>query len=501
MNSFSDLYSPPPTSRRIFCNRTLNLRSIKAIGYDMDYTLIHYRVEEWESCAYAHIQKALVGLNWPVEELEFDPELVTRGLIIDTELGNIVKCNRFGYVKQAMHGTRGLSFDETRKNYAGNRVGLSEDRYTFLNTLFSISEGSLFLQLVDLYDEDRLPGIEHLGYRGLWKRIRSATDAAHMEGHLKAEIIANPDRFLDLDPELPLALLDQRHAGKVLLLITNSEWSYTAPLMSYSFDRFLPDDMTWRDLFDYKIISARKPSFWTDQNPCFEVVDEEGLLRPAHGLSRGGTFLGANASMIEEELGFSGDEFLYVGDHIFTDISASKRQFSWRTALVLRELEPEIEALASFREKQARLETLMQEKVRLEAASSTYRLLLRRRRLDYGPKGELSSRELNRKIARARERLSALDTEITPLAIEAGNLDNPRWGLLLRAGNDKSHMARQIEAWADIYTSRVSNFLHATPFVYLRSPRGSLPHDPQLGLENPFDCAPPSEISLVEPSE
>mgnify|MGYP002355083439 CR=1 FL=1 len=35
-----------------------------------------------------------------------------------------------------------------------------------------------------------------------------------------------------------------------------------------------------------------------------------------------------------------------------------------------------------------------------------------------------------------------------------------------------------MERYADIYTSRVSNFLFATPFVYLRSPRGSLPHDP-----------------------
>ena len=200
MNSFQDLPDPIPPSRRIFCNRTLNLRSIKAIGYDMDYTLIHYRVEEWESCAYAHIQKALVEMGWPIENLEFDPELVTRGLIIDTELGNMVKCNRFGYVKQAMHGTGCLSFEEMRQNYAGKRVGLSADRYTFLNTLFSISEGSLFLQLVDLYDQDRLPGIEHLGYQGLWKKIRSATDAAHMEGHLKAEIIANPDRFLGPRP-------------------------------------------------------------------------------------------------------------------------------------------------------------------------------------------------------------------------------------------------------------------------------------------------------------
>ena len=34
--------------RRVWCNRTLNLRSIKAVGYDMDYTLVHYRTAEWE---------------------------------------------------------------------------------------------------------------------------------------------------------------------------------------------------------------------------------------------------------------------------------------------------------------------------------------------------------------------------------------------------------------------------------------------------------------------
>ena len=44
----------------------------------------------------------------------------------------------------------------------------------------------------------------------------------------------------------------------------------------------------------------------------------------------------------------------------------------------------------------------------------------------------------------------------------------------MRAGNDKSHMARQVERHADIYMSRVSNFMHYTPFAYFRSPRGSL---------------------------
>jgi hypothetical protein len=47
----------------------------------------------------------------------------------------------------------------------------------------------------------------------------------------------------------------------------------------------------------------------------------------------------------------------------------------------------------------------------------------------------------------------------------------------MRAGNDKSLFARQVERYADVYTSRASNFLMETPFAFLRAPRGTLPHD------------------------
>jgi hypothetical protein len=73
---------------------------------------------------------------------------------------------------------------------------------------------------------------------------------------------------------------------------------------------------------------------------------------------------------------------------------------------------------------------------------------------------------------------TALDEQAAPLARQASELTNSSWGLLTRSGNDKSHLARQVERYADIYTSRVSNFLACTPFAYLRSRRGSLPHDP-----------------------
>ena len=94
-----------PVDRRIFCNRTLNMRQVRAIGYDMDYTLIHYHTEIWEGHAYAIARARLEAQGWPIGHLTFEPELMIRGLIIDTQLGHILKVNSFGYVKQAYHGT------------------------------------------------------------------------------------------------------------------------------------------------------------------------------------------------------------------------------------------------------------------------------------------------------------------------------------------------------------------------------------------------------------
>jgi HAD superfamily 5'-nucleotidase-like hydrolase len=452
------------------------MRAIKAIGYDMDYTLIHYRVDEWERHAYEYVKEKLVAAGLPVHELEFNPDLVIRGLILDTELGNTLKANRFGYVKRANHGTRRMDFTEQRTTYSRTLVDLSEERYEFLNTLFSLSEACLYAQLVDMLDEGKLEGV--LGYSDLYRIVRTSTDEAHLEGRLKAEIAADPDRFVELDPETPFALLDQRHAGKKLLLITNSEWDYTRSMMEYAFDKFLPGKMTWRELFEVVIVSARKPAFFSTRSPLFSLATEEGLLSPSPmGLKGSGIYLGGNALLIEEYLGLSGDEILYVGDHVFTDVHVSKDILRWRTALVLRELETDLREIESFSDRQSQLTKLMARKENLEFRMSRIRLDALRRRAGYGPQPKQPAREQEKRAAEVRERLVALDDEIAPLASAAGEVGNSRWGLLMRAGNDKSHLARQVERYADIYMSRVSNFLLHTPFTYLRSPRGSLPHD------------------------
>ncbi len=46
--------------------------------------------------------------------------------------------------------------------------------------------------------------------------------------------------------------------------------------------------------------------------------------------------------------------------------------------------------------------------------------------------------------------------------------------------NDKSHFMRQIEKHADVYTSRVSNFLRYTPYMYFRSYTNTIAHNRNL---------------------
>ncbi|MCA9619331.1 MAG: HAD-IG family 5'-nucleotidase [Myxococcales bacterium] len=479
------LVPPPPAGRGLYCNRTLNLRGIQIIGYDMDDTLVHYRVIDWERRAYEHLRARLAAAGWPVEDLEFDPELAVRGLIIDVDLGNVLKANRFGYVKVAQHGTVRMPYDQLRETYLRTIVDLASSRYDFANTLFALSECCMYAQLVDRLDAGTLVNTrrapdEHLSYRELHRLVRRHLDATHMEGQLKAEIMANPERFVELEEDTVTTLLDQREAGKKLVLITNSGWIYTNAMMRYAFERFLPRGTRWQELFDVSIVAARKPSFFESDAPLLRVVDEAGRLEPHHGpLEPHGCYFGGHASVLEAHFRVKEDELLYLGDHMFGDVHVTKNVLRWRTGLILRELEEELEAVEAGQREQAELSRLMADKERLEYQQAHLRLAVQRSKLGRPSEPDAPLEALTAGLHALRRELEALDQRIGPLAARASEAMNPRWGLLMRAGNDKSQLARQIERYADFYTSRVSNLRYATPFAYLRSVRGSLPHDPR----------------------
>ncbi|CAD6213077.1 unnamed protein product [Miscanthus lutarioriparius] len=411
----------------------------------------------WEGRAYDYGMDNLKSMGFPVDDLKFDPDLVIRGLVIDKEKGNFVKADLFGYVKRAMHGTQMLSTRAVSEIYGRELVDLQkESRWEFLNTLFSVSEAVMFMQMVDKLDQGLVPAeLGPLDYKGLYNAVSKALFRAHVEGQLKLvemwrEIMAEPERFVEPDPELPLALLDQKEAGKKLLLITNSDYHYTNKMMNHASNRFLPNDVGWRDLFEMVIVSARKPEFFQLSHPLYEVVTDDGLMRPCFKVKSGGLCSGGSAQMVEKSLDIHGDEILYVGDHIYTDVSQSKVHLRWRTALICRELEDEFDVLVKSHDQKEKLVTLIQQKESVGDLFNQLRLALQRRS-NSRPAQTLAAtcmddQELMESMQKLLIVMQRLDEKIGPMLEADGELFNKRWGWLSRAGLwDKSHLTRQIE--------------------------------------------------------
>ena len=142
-------------------------------------------------------------------------------------------------------------------------------------------------------------------------------------------------------------------------------------------------------------------------------------------------------------------------------------------------MESEVEALVDFLPQQEELDTLMARKAELEAQVAALRVAAQRSRLGYAPPAVTVPDPVTA-LVEVRAELARLDALISPLAIAAGQIRNEAWGPLMRAGQDKSLFARQVERYADVYTSRVSNLLYPSPFAMLRASRLDLPHDPHL---------------------
>ena len=81
-------------------------------------------------------------------------------------------------------------------------------------------------------------------------------------------------------------------------------------------------------------------------------------------------------------------------------------------------------------------------------------------------------------VERLREAIRACNQRILPMVEAEGAHVNQYWGYTSRAGwADKSHLMRQIEKYADIYTSRVSNLLPYSPYMRFTTSPQSLSHE------------------------
>ena len=470
---------PPPAGRRVYCNRNMRLDQVKAVGFDMDYTLAIYRQAEMDRVSIEATVRKLVDRGYPEELLtmKYRTDFPIRGLLIDRKLGNVLKMDRYRYVKTAYHGFRKLTREERRRAYHTRRLRPGTGRYHWVDTLYSLSEVAVYAA-----------AIEHLeghgttvDYGQLFADIRECADLSHQDGSILDVVLGDLPRFVDRDPELGLLLHKLRSAGKRLFLLTNSGPEYSDAMMSYLLDAALGEYPSWKNYFDHICTASKKPGFFTGKAPFIDAETGEETRAP----SRNRLYTGGNINDFQGALGCAGDEVLYVGDHIYGDVLRAKKESTWRTAMIIQEMDDELRVLREQAVGFARADSLDQMRYAVQDELREHQARLKRveRKLgehDSGPERanwDVKRVRHRRSIDRLRAQLKDLNLEHSALHDVLDEAFHPFWGSVFKAGNEVSSFGNQIEQYAGLYTSRATNLSQYSPMHYFQSPRHQMPHE------------------------
>lgn len=455
-----------PMEAKVYVNRTLNLRKIRMLGFDMDHTLIRYDSRAFEKTTHDIVVEKLVAKGYPaaILQLPFDYDLAIRGLVMDKQRGNLLKVSRHGAIRAAYHGVHPMDFTLQKKSYSSTYIDLRDGRYSSVDTAFSISTANLFMQLVELKDkaEHGLPDYETMA-----SDLMSAVNAAHRDGSLKGRVKNDLPKYIIKDESVVRGLERYKKHEKKLFVLTNSEYYYTKLLLDHAINPFLKEHDSWTDLFDFVITSAQKPRFFYDDLPFLEIQSKDGSMKNCEGPLHPGIYQGGCASIFTKDLGLDGDDILYIGDHIYGDILRLKKDCNWRTAMVVEDLEDEIRKYKDVAPIQQQIDALMTEKEPLE--QEHVKLV-----------SEQIEKGTDRHKARIHElqhNIGELDKKIAELIRKNQGIFNKYWGEVMRAGNEESYFAHQTERFACIYMAKLADLLEYSPRTYFRAPRRPMAHE------------------------
>ena len=485
--------APVPRSQRIYVNRNLRLDQIGWVGFDMDYTLAIYRQEAMDTLSIAETAKKMVARGRPESllTLPFDPSFPIRGLHVDKKLGNVLKMDRYRYVKRAYHGMRRLTRDERRQLYASRPIRPGTKRFHWVDTLYALPEVTLYAAAVDhLESLARSESLDAglLDYAALFDEVRECIDLCHQDGSIIDVIANHPEQYLHRDPELGPTLHKLRSSGKRLFLLTNSRPAYTQKVMSYLLDGALREYGRWQSYFDVIVCAAKKPRFFTETQLPF-TPGEPDLAPPTDRFENGRIYEGGCLQELERLLAgtnggpIAGDEVLYVGDHIYGDVLRTKKETAWRTMMIVQELAAEIAVHDTHVLDHARIDALHEARERALDELRGYQVQLKavERAIDEAGRATValgaSRVALRKSIERAKGRVLEIDVEDGELETSIDAAFHRYWGSAFSTGEELTTFGDQVEQYACLYSGRVSNLLAYSPTYYFRGPRDRMPHE------------------------
>jgi HAD superfamily 5'-nucleotidase-like hydrolase len=453
---------------KVYVNRTLNLKRIRYIGFDMDHTLVRYNSENFERLSHTTmIDKLIRGKGYPetLRKLLFDYNFAIRGLVIDRQKGNLLKLNRYTAIRASYHGLKPLDFKIHQKLYKSTYIDLSNSNFMAIDTSFSISLAVLFGQLVDLKDNDKANS--YPDFAQIADDVLDALDEAHRDGSLKDEVKKNLSHYIIKDESVVRGLEKFLKHGKKIFVLTNSDFHYSKLLLDYAMNPFLKDGKTWQDLFEIVITLASKPKFFYEDQKFMVVNPQDGTMTNLNNKFGAGIYQGGNAKKFTEDLELNGDDILYIGDHIYGDILRLKKDCNWRTAMVIEELAEEIANNKEAEPTNSEIENLMRKKEPLEDNLTE---MMTKKIEKHADVNETSIEQLQKTI-------SEIDAQISQHIKKQQALYNAHWGQLMRAGNEESYFAYQLDRYACVYMTKISDLLELSPRTYFRAPRRPLSHE------------------------
>ncbi len=474
----STMEEPTSPEERVYVNRKLPMSFIKAIGFDLDLCLVSYTDEQnrfvFDDAKRRYldvIDQRIAGisddkgkrkvnrLKGKLNKLTYDPSVMIRSLVVDTENGNILKLNKFKEVVVAYHGKKRLGWDDLEKLYLHDKINIERGgRFRACDTHFELVNLQMYSFMVEMVDKLGLSegknSMPEFSYSNIFDNIKYVVDQSHdVTANMKQQVMKNPGEFVVDEPGLAETLKMWKDAGKKLFVVTASDKTYTEFMLSYLFDGKLEGYDTWRDYFDVVVPSAKKPRYFTSDKYQEEVLDE---------------------------LDVDGKEVLYFGDHTYGDVVGPQKKMSrHRTGMVCADLEKEIVKSCSNEVGCITGNIIATVEEREKYYHQRHEIIQTYKTLNGNGKSrewlEKNVRELDKKISICTERLSELRKGYETFF-------NPQWGSLFHIGyGDLTRFSYHVVQFACVYTTKISNFLNYRPDKCFRQ-HEIMPHEIGNGI-------------------
>jgi 5'-nucleotidase len=365
--------------------------------------------------------------------------------------------------------------------------------------LFQFIDAHLFASLITLKDQGEYEVLDYKTYEEIYRNVRECVDLCHRDGAIKDTVAKNPEKYIVKDNGLIPMLERYRKAGVKVFLLTNSYWEYTSTAMNYLYhgrkvSEERQKDNEWIDLFDLVVVGSCKPAYMLDPYlNLFRVNPRDGSLRNTDGvyeidamrpngatkfLQLGKVFQGGNWLHLQAMLEIAvGEEILYVGDHLYSDVLRSKRTLGWRSAFIMPELEQEMRVFKSSLPLARQITGLRKLRDELNIYAEDLRFGQNDNDVNSDPK------EIQKELESLQEQDRIVKTKLRALAEQWHASFHPIWGAMFNAGYQDSRFAFYVENYACIYTSRASNLGLTSTERSFRTSLEGLPHDKLLDDE------------------